>query len=677
MDGKTKSLKKVNKGQKGRQKGKQDPLLNLSKNMALKYFKSGKAHFQAGEYSAAEADFDRAITINPNYGEAYDYLSLCKEENLQQRRTGGYEMDCPNQDKSSLHFSNARSLMQSSEYEKAEEELSKAINASAMPNYDFYLLRGQIRHIICGDAKPDQPEFNKHKGILTSAIKDFDKAISISPNRYEAHFDRAKAYDSLIKNLKGGERETAEKERKASLEKTIETNPSKTEAYLSLVDIVKEENDSFGSFFYINKAIQYGPTNPSSYVKRAELWSREIEKGNRIEFFDHYNYKSEGELENMEFLGHMAYLDLLFADGLCDRKVNEEERHKIIYQRCKLFYDLLGYNLINTQESSRNSYNKYEFKRAIRFYSEGLREYKESLWMRLERGDIYYSEKNFGKALKDYETVLENLKRHEPDVKLGLLGCHYRVGKAFAVYYRLATLYENKCDYENALKYYDLFIGGHKLADRNFCYSLLRIECQSPAIKEFVRKLDFYHMDIIKERKSYKKACEAPFEPLPKLGDDNFWEYALESIKKRNRKTCFSFLLDDELKKYFKPGSDLFNFDTDDEFEMYEFWKMPPINPLTGEDKIFSSFMDAYFRRAILCENLGKFDMAESYYEELVNFADYFSSEYGKGVEFFKSDKFAKLKMDPRAEGVDLTFKLPLELGDKARERLAVMRKNG
>jgi tetratricopeptide (TPR) repeat protein len=139
--------------------------------------------YKKGDFQGAIADLDKAITINPQYAEAYNNRGLTyKALKDYQKAIADYDKAIALNPKLALAYTNRGMIYHAlKEYPKAIADLDQAIAINANHIY-AYNSRGNIY----ADLK-DYPK----------AIADYDKAIVINPEYANAYYNRGNVYADL------------------------------------------------------------------------------------------------------------------------------------------------------------------------------------------------------------------------------------------------------------------------------------------------------------------------------------------------------------------------------------------------------------------------------------------------------------------------------------------------
>ena len=180
------------------------------------YFQKGSSLFQQSNFTAAIVQFDKAITLNPNYTEAYGDRGASKA-NLGQYE--GAVLDYQKAEelglKTSTLYSNwGYAYYQLKQPDKALTYLEKAIEIDPN-NGSAYRWRGDIKYDKNDNRGAEQdyttaissnPNASNYfaRGLAyyylkdyKKAIADMDKAIQLNPNVAQYYFDRGDAKDMI------------------------------------------------------------------------------------------------------------------------------------------------------------------------------------------------------------------------------------------------------------------------------------------------------------------------------------------------------------------------------------------------------------------------------------------------------------------------------------------------
>jgi tetratricopeptide (TPR) repeat protein len=148
--------------------------------LATTYFNSGFAHYEAGRYAQAAADFTRALEVKADdkaslYYRAWSYNDLKDYDGAIADAGRLIRMQPDNADN---HFLRGYAYVEKGEYDKAMADYNHALRIN--PNYaEAYNNRGLAY---------------SHKGEYDKAIGDYNQALRLDPNLAEAYFNRGNAY---------------------------------------------------------------------------------------------------------------------------------------------------------------------------------------------------------------------------------------------------------------------------------------------------------------------------------------------------------------------------------------------------------------------------------------------------------------------------------------------------
>lgn len=181
------------------------------------YVKRGNSRYFLGNKRSAIEDYERAIEINPNYAEAYSNRGdLCYELGDYQAAIKDYNRASEiNPNYANAYFKRGIVRIYLGDYQRAIEDYTQAVKI----NRDYaesYFLRGYAR-IYLGDyqaaiedytqateVNPNYADAYYNRGFLhynlgnyQAAIEDYDRAIEINPNYADAYYNRGNARSHL------------------------------------------------------------------------------------------------------------------------------------------------------------------------------------------------------------------------------------------------------------------------------------------------------------------------------------------------------------------------------------------------------------------------------------------------------------------------------------------------
>jgi tetratricopeptide (TPR) repeat protein len=216
------------------------------------YFLRGYLHGQFEKYSAELADYNRAISLNPNFAEAYRNRGALKFNNL--KDYAGSFADFDKAIAIDSKFAEAyigRALVKQQhlkDYKGALQDYNQAIAInSSIP--DSYIGRGVLK----------QQHFQDYQG----ALQDYNRALSINPKYIEVYIVRAALKQILLQDTQGA---------LMDYNKAIEMDGSYPEAYHGR-GLLKALNtkDYQGALQDYNRAISINSKFLEAYINRGIL----------------------------------------------------------------------------------------------------------------------------------------------------------------------------------------------------------------------------------------------------------------------------------------------------------------------------------------------------------------------------------------------------------------------
>jgi tetratricopeptide (TPR) repeat protein len=251
---------------------------------AFEWFEKGSEAFKYGDMQGAIYCYSEAISLKPNYSEAYNDrgVAYANQGNLiaavqdynNSIKFGNFERHIP-------YLNRGNAYKDMTDLERAEADYSRAIDIS--PNdANAYSNRGGIRTRLgnleeaikdCTNAirlKPDFAEAYNNRGLAYEAqsnfelaINDFSYAIILNPDLALAYNNRGNVYkklrvfDEAIKDF----------------DKAIDLNPYFLEAYSNRALLKVKQLDIRGAIADWDKAIEIKPNEPILYNNRGNLWA--------------------------------------------------------------------------------------------------------------------------------------------------------------------------------------------------------------------------------------------------------------------------------------------------------------------------------------------------------------------------------------------------------------------
>ncbi len=211
---------------------------------AYLYLNRGNAKAKLGQSSAALADYDRSIAINPQFGLAYGVRGFFKYELGQSPAAiADYDRSITlDPENANTYALRGGARFQLGQTKAAINDLDRAIQIDPQLA-NAYLLRGTIK------ASLEQ---------LPAAMKDLDRAIAIEPKNATCYSVRA-----LIKS-KLGQKQAAI----ADLDKAIAIDPKFADAYSNRGGIKLELGQKQAALDDYDRAVAVAPQSASAYSSR-------------------------------------------------------------------------------------------------------------------------------------------------------------------------------------------------------------------------------------------------------------------------------------------------------------------------------------------------------------------------------------------------------------------------
>ncbi|MBI4232745.1 tetratricopeptide repeat protein, partial [Candidatus Peregrinibacteria bacterium] len=209
---------------------------------AKKFYDWGFVKISNGNSEGALSDFDKAISINPNYAEAHLYRGAVRDR-LGDNKGAIEDYDKAieiNPNDANAYFSRGVAKSDLGDYKGQLEDCNKAIELN--PNHAMaYHNRGLAKG---------------RSGDYEGAIEDYNKAIELKPNDVDMYLERGKARTKLKKN----------NEAITDFDKVLELNPNNIDAYLNRAEL-KAPADAIKDY---NEIIRLEPNNIEALYKRAD-----------------------------------------------------------------------------------------------------------------------------------------------------------------------------------------------------------------------------------------------------------------------------------------------------------------------------------------------------------------------------------------------------------------------
>jgi tetratricopeptide (TPR) repeat protein len=243
------------------------------------YFYRGKAYEAKADYDSAIANFDKAITLNPNLPEAYNNRGIIYSIK------GAYDFAIIDFNKAieldpndaAAYNNRGNAFADKGEIDRAIADYDKSIELDpndVTANYnragtyykkeDYDRMIADYTRVISTNPSDAEAYYNRafalgQKRAYEKAIEDYDKAIQIRPNYAEAYCYRGQSYSDRNKYNQAI----------ADFEKAIRLKPNYALAYLFRGEAYFENGDIENGVASFNKAIEL--SDDASFKMRADL----------------------------------------------------------------------------------------------------------------------------------------------------------------------------------------------------------------------------------------------------------------------------------------------------------------------------------------------------------------------------------------------------------------------
>jgi tetratricopeptide (TPR) repeat protein/S1-C subfamily serine protease len=225
--------------------------ISLNPNHALAYYNRGNLYDDQGKPELALADFNQAISINPNDAIAYNNRGvLYDDQGKVELALADYNKVIAINPNNAIAYYNRGSLY----YDQGKPGLALADYNQAIslnPNYaDAYNNRGVLY---------------EEQGKVELALADYNRAIALNPNNADAYIGRGVLYEEQ------GKVELA----LADYNRAIALNPNNADAYNNRGLLYKEQGKVELALADYNKAIAINPNNANAYNNRGLLYDEQ------------------------------------------------------------------------------------------------------------------------------------------------------------------------------------------------------------------------------------------------------------------------------------------------------------------------------------------------------------------------------------------------------------------
>lgn len=237
-------------------------LIRIDDSLYEAYFYRGIAKYNLGDFAGAEADFDRALELNPVYTLAYHYRAITRS------RVGRYDQAIDDLGRAielrpgyyGLFFSRGVTYFLSQQFEKAVDDFNRfIIREPKVP--EAYLNRG-ASYLFLGDT--------------AGALKDYNRAIELNGLNPEGYIRRSRIHASRHDY----------KEALKDLDRAIEIDSANTFAYFNRALVRYELKDIKGTLADFDNVLSREPGNSLTLYNRALVRSKLGDYNNALEDYD-------------------------------------------------------------------------------------------------------------------------------------------------------------------------------------------------------------------------------------------------------------------------------------------------------------------------------------------------------------------------------------------------------
>lgn len=366
--------------------------VNVEKNKA-DYYEKGLLHYRLEEYDKAKQSFDNAISLDPNYPDAY----------FQRGRAFNQLHNVP---EAAHDFYKAKKGGLNEQSQKVINDISSIYYAASLDAFKkgkFEEAIAQVSNVLL--IRPDYPEAWFHKAESNFELKDYPSAKENYSKAVEYNKDYAEAYCrwGLAKfNLAEYESALSDFQKAASLKPTyFDALLGKGSTQMQLKHFQEAIPDFQAAIPLISQNQKAADANPAT------------KKTNELKLADAYNKLGRSQYEVRNYTNavenfrnalksNKTFTDALLNRGLAYSELNEQKSAiedftaaiALESKRVDLYY------------ARANAYERYEkYENAVNDYtvviaSEASASFKDALY---RRGVNYSKFKMYPSALKDYE----------------------------------------------------------------------------------------------------------------------------------------------------------------------------------------------------------------------------------------------------------------------------------
>ena len=236
--------------------------LTLEPNFAAAYSNRGVTYHALQQYEQELADYNRAIALEPNYAIAYSNRAAVHSD-LRQYARALADCDCalaldPNYDKAYYNRGNIYHDLQ--QYMRALTDYDRAL-ALDPNNAEAYVNRGNTYY--------DMHQYER-------ALADYDRAIELAPNHAVVYYDRGNAFRGLHLYVQA----------LADFDHTIALDPNFTKAYGSRGNTYGDLRRYAEALADFDRTIALDPNNAIAYVNIGILLTNQGKWNESLPYFE-------------------------------------------------------------------------------------------------------------------------------------------------------------------------------------------------------------------------------------------------------------------------------------------------------------------------------------------------------------------------------------------------------
>ncbi|MDR1218030.1 MAG: tetratricopeptide repeat protein [Treponema sp.] len=222
-------------------------------SLVAAYFNSGFAHYEAGRYTEAVADFTRALAVTQNDEASLRYraLSYYYLKDYDRTITDMSRLIQMNSGNEESYLTRGAAYGKKGEYDKEIADYNQALRL----NPDF------------AEAYNNRSAAYGGKGEYDRAIADCNQALRLNPNYAEPYLNRGNAYDYK------GEHDRAI----ADFNQALRLNPNYTEAYYNRGNAYNDKGEYDRAIADYNQALRLNPNFAEAYNNRGNAYVRKGE----------------------------------------------------------------------------------------------------------------------------------------------------------------------------------------------------------------------------------------------------------------------------------------------------------------------------------------------------------------------------------------------------------------